>query len=292
LNEVELVSALDYIIETGNGLQETVQLEQTTVFRLGGDRWLLSPPNLDFWGETKMLRGYYLTIAYPERDTAIVNRLGADLEGLLAAFCSSQGNPTCPIDFEINILFATGPESWNDISNPAVQFDEEYNITLPAPTLVGLPRDDLGYQAILRGYGVYILTSLVMEGLDWHCCEKSLFLKVFLDSQFKGIGFHHEPRRQIESFPVDSLEKLEKLWNKQPNWFEISEENQIWLVYGLIDFLLEELPEATIAKMQTDLLKVSSLNEWLLLISDGQIGLNNKLEDDLHQYLQIELTLP
>ena len=55
-----------YSLEVGNGLQETVVLSQTAVYRPGPNRWLLSPPEPEFWGEPTLHNGVLLNVEYPE----------------------------------------------------------------------------------------------------------------------------------------------------------------------------------------------------------------------------------
>lgn len=48
LSEAEVVTLHSY---TANGGSQELQLEQSRIYRRGNDRWLLSPPQPDYWGD-------------------------------------------------------------------------------------------------------------------------------------------------------------------------------------------------------------------------------------------------
>ncbi|MCA9947931.1 MAG: hypothetical protein KC449_30825, partial [Anaerolineales bacterium] len=110
LTAAELTTLQNYSLDIGNGLTQTVQLARTDVYRLGADRWLYAPPEPEFWGETQTVEGQLLSVRYPARDEAIVQRLAADLEAKLVQVCNTEGYE-CPSDARVRLDFSSRPNS-------------------------------------------------------------------------------------------------------------------------------------------------------------------------------------
>ncbi len=155
----EVVWTETYAIDVGHGLTEMVTLAHTAVYRQGGNRWLLTPPDGDFWGEEQVLSGQYLALAYPGRDAALVGRLLLNLDALLGRMCGSQlPGFTCPTGWQLPVRLVTSPEALAGNGRA----EEEGVLRLPTPTLMGLPTNEAAYQALYRGYAGLI----VAEALD------------------------------------------------------------------------------------------------------------------------------
>jgi len=143
LKEAEVKTIVPYAIEIGNGLTETVQLEQTAVYRLGSsNRWLLSPPELSFWGDIRQIKGQYVNLFYPERDKEIAQELLFSLDGKIGQLCFQLPDVDCPSDYQIIVELDTNLEAFSqlDLRSAAIDADRKHLI-LPTPTLVGLPID-------------------------------------------------------------------------------------------------------------------------------------------------------
>lgn len=141
LNAAELVAEQAYAIDIGGGLTETIWLGQTEVYRLGPNRWLLAPPDGEFWGETMTSRGHFLTLTYPVRDEAIGRRLAVDIESKLAEMCAALPGLACPDDLKVTVTLATTPQSLLPLLEARALLEGGRRLVLPAPTLVGLPTD-------------------------------------------------------------------------------------------------------------------------------------------------------
>jgi hypothetical protein len=151
----EVMWGENYVIDVGNGLTETVTLNHTAVYRLGGNRWLLTPPDAAFWGEEGVVSGQYLALAYPARDAALVERLLLDLDATLARMCSGQlAGFTCPDGWQIQARLVPSPAALAGNGRAA-----DGALRLPTPTLVGLPDSEAAYQALLRGYAALIVAE-------------------------------------------------------------------------------------------------------------------------------------
>ncbi|MFN2189242.1 MAG: hypothetical protein ACK2T3_10785, partial [Candidatus Promineifilaceae bacterium] len=72
------------------GTTDRIRLLQTAVFRVSSDRWLLSPPLEDFWGDDIRAEGGHIAVRFPSRDAEIGRRLAADLEAAVGSASSSQ----------------------------------------------------------------------------------------------------------------------------------------------------------------------------------------------------------
>jgi len=169
LKRAEVVSEYAYTIDAGGGLAETVRLRQTIPYRLSNGRWRLSPSGDDFWGSALTSEGQWLTVVYPERDESIDKRLAGDLDAMLGKLCADQTNLECPNDFHVELTLDKGLKSLIDLlglptsSNYRFSQPNIADISLPTPTLVGLPIDEAGYQALYRGYAVQIVRQVVVE---------------------------------------------------------------------------------------------------------------------------------
>lgn len=160
----ELLWRQTFSVDIGAGVSGTATFEYLDFYRYREGRWLLSPPPADFWGPWQTTEGQFLTLIYPQRDVAIGRRLAWDLDAMVAALCRqfegaaecrSGGKVQLRLGTEANRLLQmalrlTAPMSGSSITGPARQID------LPAPTLLGYPVDETGYQALYAAYGRYL----------------------------------------------------------------------------------------------------------------------------------------
>ncbi len=166
LRSAEVLLEYDYELDVGNGLTDTIALQQTAVYRLGENKWLLAPPEPEFWGEEKSLETGALTVIYPERDEAIVRQLAADWAAEWAGVCTLFGE-SCDREFRLTVDMSTDPASLIDENG---EFDETAVVYLPTPSLVGLPSDRNGYGVLYRGYLAQILRPFWQTFVHKECC--------------------------------------------------------------------------------------------------------------------------
>ena len=170
-NTAELSVPLEYKFEGADGLSTTVKLEQTLTYRRSQEKWLLAAPEGNFWGRRLLYEGQYLTLNYPARDQEIVERLGADLDGFIGEICSAVEDLSCSAEFRVVIRLETD-------ALPLTQIPHKFNLPaclnlereLPTPTLIGLPIDDSGYEAIYSGYRSEIMTAAMAQLIDYDQC--------------------------------------------------------------------------------------------------------------------------
>lgn len=171
LDEARISFERAYTVETGNGQTETVALQEIAFFRFDADRWLWSPPAVEYWGKQATLDGQVLSMRYPERDREIAERLARDLDAALIRVC---GSLDCPARLHVDLLLDPEPSRLLQLmppSSPWVFANEgsvpspRHAFALPAPSLVGVPVDEAGYQALYRGYG-FVLVRRLFESLS------------------------------------------------------------------------------------------------------------------------------
>ncbi len=191
----EVTTVLPYAIEIGNGLMAKVELEQTAVYRLGTNRWLLSPPDADFWGSPSQSNGRYLTLLYPARDQEIAHSLLLRLDEKIGELCSQFQDVTCPEGYRFTVELTTDPAALSQLQWPSVLPDaNRRQLVLPTPTLVGLPVYESGESALFRGYGRLVATAVLADLWDYDCCQDgvALFLAV-IDGRLQQLGLQPRP---------------------------------------------------------------------------------------------------
>jgi hypothetical protein len=178
----ELLWRRTYTVDVGAGASGSATFEHVDFYRFREGRWLLAPPPPDFWGAWQMSKGQFLTLVYPQRDDAIGRRLATDLDEMMARLCdqfegAAQCRPGGPVQLrlgkEVNRLLHMALRSNTSMSGASTAGPIR-QIDLPAPTLLGHPVDESGYQALYAAYGRYlarlITTHIVnrQHGLDAH----------------------------------------------------------------------------------------------------------------------------
>ena len=197
LNSAELTIDESYYLNFGVENSQKVTLRHVNVYR-SGTRWLWAPPKNEFWGGLASGRatGEYITLFYPQRDKDLAIRLLDDFERLVDDLC--QQTELCPKDMRIQIRFSHEPEDLLNAWKNFVQFgyqsdlihlpDGRLSLTLPTPSIVGIPTDDRSYQAILSGYGRIIAGTLMDDYLDNDCCGNTRMRQAIIRSELHKLG--------------------------------------------------------------------------------------------------------
>jgi hypothetical protein len=267
LNAAELTFLQNYRVAVGNGVTETVQLKQTAVYRLGTQRWLYAPPNSEFWGAFETTSGAMLRLAYPARDAELATRLAFDLEAKLAEMCRSLSDLNCPDGFYLLVRLDNDPRSLINTARPAHILGSGSQLTLPTPTLVGLPLDEAGYQALYRGYAIQLVGAAVAELTDYECCQHLAYFQALLDYQLDELGLRPLTldRADYERVVRESVafDELDASWRSAD---DLDGEDG-WLVVTAVDFIRQQLPTISVTGLQRDLSRSSLLANWLALIT-------------------------
>lgn len=194
LQEAEVRYTLPYKVVEGYEPEGIVEWQHTAVFRQVGRRWLLSPPGASFWQSWVVKSGPSLNLVFPGRDKALGERLAADLETRLIELCATQRGTACPADFRLNVQLQPSPASLVVLGNQplASNLTVGWDAVLPAPTLLGLPVDEAGYQALLHSYTLLLTKALASNRL---CCPSDV-----LQDQLAELG-GTPPLTAVQSVP-------------------------------------------------------------------------------------------
>jgi hypothetical protein len=164
LTAAELRWRRSFTVDVGGGSSGTAAFEYTDFFHLRESRWLLAPPPAEFWGPWERNERDFLTLVYPQRDAAVGSRLATDLDAMLAALCRHfEDAAECRPGGKVQVRLGTEA---NRLAQMALRLNSSLSgsptsgptrqIELPAPTLLGTPVDENGYQALYRAYGRYL----------------------------------------------------------------------------------------------------------------------------------------
>lgn len=266
LRAAELTWLEPFVVYGGEAITETVRLAQTAVYRQGARSWLLSPPERDFWGNREEVSGAYTTLVYPERDGKVARRLVHDIDAVIVGVCTRLDGIVCPAGLSLRLRLETGAGSLLAAHDGETMLTSGRNLTLPAPTLVGLPVDEAGYQALVRGYAALVVPALITDLVGYECCVHGLFYRALLDKQLSQLGLRPWPLtetgyEQLLSNP-GALPGVGSLWAARPP-LDLPVAAEWMPVYSLADFLLTEwTPGMDVAEIQRALGWRSVFADW------------------------------
>lgn len=284
----EAVLTVPILYETDAG---SVSLQQTTVYRRGDQRWLLSPPSDEFWGEWRTSEGQYLSLIYPQRDEAIAGRLAADLDGLVARMCATLVEIDCSADLYLTVRLSEKPATLAVLADPlgALRRARERSdiLELPAPTLIGLPvetgEDEAGdseagdaYHALLRGYARHVLGATMARVVGWECCVEGHLFQILITYQLSRLGLATWPvsRADYDRVLVERIRLRDIIagWRNLPPDLAYSEET--WRAYTAFDFFLNAIPDISAADMQRVLGRTRNMSRFVddLFVAQGDMG--------------------
>lgn len=244
---------------------QRVVLEQTAVYRRGRNRWLLAPPDASFWGSWQTSETGRLTLVYPERDAAVAQKLAVDLATDFGALCRELMAGRCPAGLRFQVRLETNPESLLAAANPATLYDGNLRVSLPAPTLVGLPVDETGYRLLLRGYTAPLVALLITEQSSWRCCRHAPLYQAFLDYQLSQLGLRPWPvTSEIHTRIINSGANLDMLLPFfLADTFDMLSGTDGWQLYAFVDFLMNQHPVLTPLQILSGLSGEQTWSQWL-----------------------------
>jgi hypothetical protein len=172
LTQADVEEPIPYLAQHG-GTAGPFQLISTTRYIRDQNGWRLMPLPEDesFWGPWINEVHGPLTAIFPERDEALGRRLSQDIAALIEDICA-DAEVECPPGFRLEFELAISQQSLLSL-NTNYRSDTmggaylPYRIILPAPTLVGRPVDEAGYQALYRCYSGWVaavLTNRYLRG--------------------------------------------------------------------------------------------------------------------------------
>jgi len=265
LNEVILSFNQEYVSPQ---FDDPVWLQQTAVYRRGRSRWLLSPPSDEFWGEWQTIEMEHLSLVYPERDNEVVERLAEDLSHIINQTCQKMASDDiCPADFQVQLRLDSDPNSLLAVTDPTSFYDGNMRLELPAPTLVGLPQDEPGYQSILLAYSAPMISVIVTEGIGWECCAQAPVYQAFMDYHLAQLGLRPWPvTRETYINVVNSGTTLDDVYAM---WLDLAispaDKTENWKLYAFVDYLMRQ-PDApsSLAMLQSFLEDQQTFQSWLV----------------------------
>ncbi len=261
----ELVTQLPYTFTLSDGTIQNTTLQQTAVYRLGSQRWLYAPPEEDFWGDTRNYEQNRLITIYPQRDEEIAQRLTVDLAQALNRICTQLADINCPDDMSISLVLSTDSSTFSDLADPQTMWQSGLRIILPTPSLIGLPIDEAGYQALNRGYTVQLATAVISHLVEYECCAGAAYFQALLDYQLSQLDLQTWPITQTDYQRV--LDETIGLNRVFPTWqagslADVDPEEQ-WLIRLIADFVLHADQPTSAAAAQRTLSQTTSLISWL-----------------------------
>lgn len=265
LAEAEVSGRVEYVVNIGNGLTETVTLEQVDIFRLGQARWLLAPPDVDFWQGTTTLNGQRVRVIGPTRDEDVFLAILQSLEGTLADLCRRDPGLDCQPDDQITVRLEREPTSLLNLHEPGARLRNDGEISLPTPTLVGRPIDAAGREALVRGYSRTAATAVVAELLGYRCCRQIGFFQALTDWRLKEVGRWAWPLKA-----ADYAQLFREQWtldNLRQTFTRTTLNNlssaEITGIYAAVEFTRFLNPDANVTASQRLLGSSISLTSWL-----------------------------
>lgn len=280
LTEAEITIMQPYL--SPDQTKGTVLLAQTAVYRLGSNRWLLAPPQPEFWGDWHTADSDLLTVTYPQRDEAIAQRLAEDLTSIVQEACQQLDTFTClsGVPLHIDLKLSDDPATLAATQElTQLQADgSRWHIELPAPTLVGLPVDDTGYEILRDGYAGQILTAVLLHQANWQCCDGQPFAEALITRQLHQLGLRPWPVTQADyQFIVDEQVLIAHF---TPYWRNPTIEIQTprvsdKYIYPFIEFILFSTPDQSPQQLLHAISDNRSLVSWLFRVLSFENQFNN-----------------
>ncbi len=259
LRSAVLTATISYSIPVGNGLSQTVTLQQPYHFRQGETRWLFAPPEEGFWGEEQFGTGSRLLYMYPMRDERLVLRLMRDIDTALDSFCRRE--PTFDCFNKWQIYFVSQPLTLADLTGQPQQV-EFRTLTVPTPTLIGLPDNEDSYRALRTGYAHLIFSTLFADEIRFICCEKEALFQALVDQISAELGL----RANLDAPENFQLAQQHVAADNWPfDWDGTYEDKDISLKvnYTTVTFLRQEYRNVSAYEMLALLPRYADRASWL-----------------------------
>ena len=273
---VEVDAELDEVVVTAEQAYQaredgsTVTLQHTYVYRQGRDRWLLSPPLRDFWGEWTSVRHRYTTFSYPGRDEAVARRLAADLDEHLQEACTTYPKLSCDENVHLRVRFETDPDSLLALTEPGLGLGRQRRLSLPTPTLVGLPVDEAAYKALLRAYAAPVVTAAIAEAAGYECCTHVLFFEAAVNVQLAEMDIRPWPVT-LDGYlaaadGLEDVDQLRRLW--QWPFLAANVEVERWQAHALVEMMVTRGGTGPVTALQQAMLVEPGIDGWMRAATD------------------------
>lgn len=267
LQDVEIASDLRQAVVTYllpyQTSQGVMNLQHTAVYRRGENRWLFAPPEADFWGSWVTNRGSRVTLIYPQRDAALGERLAFDLDRMIRRLCVASFSAGCPADVQVTVRLSNQPDSLGVLFDAKSLLQNPQQLNFPAPTLLGIPPGEAGYEVLVNGYGAQIALAVTAEVIDYSCCQRGLYFRALSDWQLSELDLIEWP---LTPDAFETLLRDSDSFQRSPSgWRSADISGQTdgeWIgAYALMQYLVEER-EFEAESLQRSL--TNSYDEWLV----------------------------
>ncbi|MDX1417186.1 MAG: hypothetical protein R3293_23470 [Candidatus Promineifilaceae bacterium] len=156
MQQARLFYELPYYSETWE-VGETISLRHTLFYKKYNSRWLQISPDDEYWGTWQIDENRYLSVKYRMRDQAVVSRIGRDLDDELSRRCdqisdSNNYGLNCSSIEPFTLVMSNDPAVLEEFMVMPTGLSRGKSISVPTPSLIGLPVDERGYEAIYRLY--------------------------------------------------------------------------------------------------------------------------------------------
>ena len=260
LSAADVLVVEEYMVDVGNGVTESVQLLREEVYRRGDERWLLAPPVdedealLPAISRTNDI----LTLNFPEAESEIGEKLWRDLNQKSDDFCRLP-DIVCPDSLHVKAIL-TG--QLGALQMPTVvDWLNESTLILPSPMIVGLPADEVSYQALLRGYAGIIFNNLLAQNIQYECCVGYPFYQAMADRVLRQIALKPSPLTSAHYFSLlnnASSFRTPQFLLDEDNLFEQNIEAEV-----IVAFLGYVAPQKSAGALLNELWQEDSYLSWL-----------------------------
>ncbi|HSM58796.1 MAG TPA: hypothetical protein VK879_21760 [Candidatus Sulfomarinibacteraceae bacterium] len=276
LRAAEVLSEYAVVQEPGD---EPVTMQQVHVYRRGDQGWLLSPPLSDFWGTWRVWQGRRLTLHHTERDTEVAERLAGDLDDMLDEMCATLQGVECPPEMRVRVRLERDVSSVRTSARAQVSVMVADELSLPGPTLIGVPVDDAAYATVYPAYARRVASAAISDLVGYRCCDEIVFFKAALDWQLAQLGLQPWPLTRDHYVQVaqelDGPSRLARLWSMSE--LPRGEWNDRWHAYSLVELLLargeatalnRDVESVSAALLQRRLSSADTLSRWIASVSE------------------------
>lgn len=208
LNKAEVTYAQVYTSVAS--LTETANLEllHTLVYRLEDGRWLNAPRDLSYWGPWDEINGALFSITYPQRDAELAKKLAEKIDDDLTGLCAGleeqndYGLAYCEGYAPWQIRLSTNVESLLDFAETSIAHSSEFDYELPAPSVVGIPRNENEYETYLEIYSRPLLHKMEVALSSTAPYPKQDIYALCFDHPLSGRHLYRFDRRKRSWRPI------------------------------------------------------------------------------------------
>ncbi|HSH01526.1 MAG TPA: hypothetical protein VLL52_03335 [Anaerolineae bacterium] len=268
----------------------TTTLQQTATFHYNNNRWQLAPTNTD-WGPHQTRTSRYLDLNCPQKDAPICDQLINDLDNYLHAVCQQlDGYNTLCQDGSpprVTLELSTDPLSLVDLHDPLHPYRTPNLLTLPTPTLIGLPQTEADYQTLSHGYARLLLQRFISDRLKWTCCNQLHFHHALIEQQIAQLGLpaHTLTPAQYETLytrKTDILLTAFETWHLAPHMPPPTMGSEA--VQALITYILTTTDYTTL-DLQLSLPQNDTFWLWIPTLSTNSLTNQRLLTLGLRQFI-------